>query len=194
MIDLIKIKNFKALKDVDLTINPLIVLSGINGVGKSSFIQVMLLLKQTIEEGEFENGLLLKGKYIDLGRAKDVYSESAEIGEGISINIEIGDEFANLNYTYNQKLSSSFILPINKEKSKFSDDFKKSVLFQKHCSYLKSYRIEPKITYQLLSNLKEDEIGTNGEYVTQYLANNPDKKITIKDLLLDKHDMGLLSQ
>ena len=102
MINLFNVKNFKALKDIDLSITSLTVLSGVNGVGKSSFIQVLLLLKQTIEEGELHNGLLLKGKYIDLGRAKDVYSESAKMEEGLSINIEIGDEYAYLNYIYNQ--------------------------------------------------------------------------------------------
>lgn len=191
MINLISVKNFKALKDVDLSINTLNVLSGINGVGKSSFIQVILLLKQTIEENQFENGLLLKGKYIDLGQVEDVYSESARMDEGITINIEVGDEFAYLNYTYSKKLNSNFLLPINRVKCEISKGFTNSILFQKRCSYLKSYRVEPQITYSLSSNLNEDEIGTNGEYVTQYLANNLDKDVTVVDLLFDKKDISL---
>ncbi|MCP4107379.1 MAG: AAA family ATPase [Desulfobacteraceae bacterium] len=38
------IKNFKSLKDVSINIRPLNIFTGLNGMGKSSFIQTLLLL------------------------------------------------------------------------------------------------------------------------------------------------------
>ncbi|MBL0181004.1 MAG: AAA family ATPase [Chitinophagaceae bacterium] len=47
MIKQIKIRNFKSLKAVDLKLKHLNVITGINGVGKSSLIQSLLLLRQS---------------------------------------------------------------------------------------------------------------------------------------------------
>ena len=44
MIEQVTIKNFKALKDANVALTNLTVFTGINGMGKSSFIQVLLLL------------------------------------------------------------------------------------------------------------------------------------------------------
>ncbi len=70
MIKQINIKNFKSLKDVSINIRPLNLLAGLNGMGKSSFIQTLLLLKQS--DGIAADGILkLKGWLIDIGKGKD---------------------------------------------------------------------------------------------------------------------------
>lgn len=193
MINILSIKNFKALKNIDLDIYPLNILSGINGVGKSSLIQVLLLLKQTIEAGKVDEGLLLKGKYIDIGRAKDVFSDGANIEEGISIYLEIGEDYTDLNYKYSKELESEFILPLKTKD--ISDSFIKSDIFQKRCSYLKSYRISPEIKYSLTSDNNENDIGISGEFTTQFLAPEPDdnpthteKKVKLKELIKASND------
>ena len=48
-IERVKIKNFKSLRDIDITLNNLTILTGINSTGKSSFIQALLFLKQNKE-------------------------------------------------------------------------------------------------------------------------------------------------
>ena len=45
-IDSVKIKNFKSLKDVDIELNNLTLITGINSSGKSSFVQSLLFFKQ----------------------------------------------------------------------------------------------------------------------------------------------------
>lgn len=45
-IDGVKIKNFKSLKDVDIELNNLTLITGVNSSGKSSFIQSLLFFKQ----------------------------------------------------------------------------------------------------------------------------------------------------
>ncbi|RKZ37516.1 MAG: hypothetical protein DRQ49_16085 [Gammaproteobacteria bacterium] len=47
MIKRIKVKNFKALKLAELEFSHLNLFAGLNGMGKSSFLQVLLLLRQS---------------------------------------------------------------------------------------------------------------------------------------------------
>ncbi|MFT0159423.1 AAA family ATPase [Bacteroides thetaiotaomicron] len=54
MIKNIKLKNFKVFEDEDIELAPLTLITGINGMGKSSVIQSLLLLKQSYEIGYLE--------------------------------------------------------------------------------------------------------------------------------------------
>ena len=62
------LKNFKALKDVSLSLGRINVLIGPNGTGKSSVLQALALLKQSI--GELK--LVTSGEALDLGNYEDI--------------------------------------------------------------------------------------------------------------------------
>jgi len=49
MIKKIYIKNFKALKTVDIELSNINIFTGLNGMGKSTMIQALLLLRQSSE-------------------------------------------------------------------------------------------------------------------------------------------------
>ena len=49
MIEQIMIKNFKCFEDVVIPLKPFTVLSGVNGMGKSSFLQSLLLLRHSLK-------------------------------------------------------------------------------------------------------------------------------------------------
>lgn len=67
MLKEIRIKNFKSLKDSGtLEIKPITLLVGPNNSGKSSLIQFLLLLKQTIESRDIQNPLIFNGTCIQL--------------------------------------------------------------------------------------------------------------------------------
>jgi predicted ATPase len=53
MITALVVQNFKCFKDVRIPLNPLTVISGGNGVGKSTIIQSLLLLRQTSDKLRF---------------------------------------------------------------------------------------------------------------------------------------------
>ena len=60
MIEKISLKNFKCFERIDVTCRDLNLFTGINGMGKSTLIQALLLLRQTYEKNNcLENGLLL---------------------------------------------------------------------------------------------------------------------------------------
>ena len=48
MLKKIKLKNFKCFEDIEFELGNVNLLAGSNGCGKSSFIQALLLLRQSI--------------------------------------------------------------------------------------------------------------------------------------------------
>jgi predicted ATPase len=68
MLDNISLKNFKAFSSLEnLEIKPITILSGTNSCGKSSLLQSILLLKQTLESQSLDQTLLLNGRFARLG-------------------------------------------------------------------------------------------------------------------------------
>ena len=79
MLETIAIKNFKLLKDQLFHLNNLTIFSGLNGMGKSSLIQSLLLLRQSYEKNMLPSkGLSLVGEYVQIGNGADVLSINAE--------------------------------------------------------------------------------------------------------------------
>ncbi|MCY4060302.1 MAG: AAA family ATPase [Gammaproteobacteria bacterium] len=79
MLRRIGLTNFKCFDVLDLQCAPLNLLCGLNGMGKSSVIQALLVLRQSFESGELTAGhLVLGGALIDLGAGSDVLFEDAE--------------------------------------------------------------------------------------------------------------------
>jgi len=118
----ISIHNFKAIGSIlDYEIKPLTILSGNNSSGKSSFLQIFLLLKQTLEIDSTKLPLFIQGKYysaksyIDLINGKDI-SKNLEVSFSIdkwefekygdNIVKSIFDSFPN--YTCKLDLTYSF--------------------------------------------------------------------------------------
>ena len=74
MIEKISLKNFKCFERIDVTCRDLNLFTGINGMGKSTLIQALLLLRQTYEKNNcLENQrLILNGSYVELGIQTDI--------------------------------------------------------------------------------------------------------------------------
>ena len=72
--------NFKSIYSMekDLEFAPLTVLTGTNSSGKSSFIQSILLIAQTMQNKFYYRSLVLNGDFVDLGQFDDVRSRSKQ--------------------------------------------------------------------------------------------------------------------
>jgi hypothetical protein len=68
MIDALRLENFKAIgSPQSVVIRPLTLIFGANNSGKSSLLQALLLLKQTLEEADSPRTTLLpRGNLVDL--------------------------------------------------------------------------------------------------------------------------------
>ena len=90
MLRRIGLNNFKCFERLDLRCAPLNLLCGLNGMGKSSVIQALLVLRQSFASGELQAGrLVLGGELVDLGAGSDVLFEDAE---GDVIKFALDDE------------------------------------------------------------------------------------------------------
>ncbi|RLA70974.1 MAG: DUF3696 domain-containing protein [Epsilonproteobacteria bacterium] len=204
----VKVKNFKSLRDIDLTLSDLTLLTGVNSSGKSSFIQSILLLRQNInglkqvtnynmieklniEDEEVlkyiastkENiSLLLDGEYVSLGNYKNILYQ--EIFNE-NMNIEIYSENKHLKISYDSKLNTAI------DASDYFD-YQSFNLFLNNFQYIMTDRISPAITYPLSdTHIKDNLIGLKGEYTAHFLAENKNKNIFFKEL---KHPNSVTNQ
>ncbi len=74
MIKQIEVKNFKCFEEMSIECRELNLLTGVNGMGKSTLIQVLLLFRQTYERNQsgLDNHIVLNGRYVSLGKIKDI--------------------------------------------------------------------------------------------------------------------------
>ena len=75
MISRIDLRHFKCFEALKLPVRPLTLLSGGNASGKSSVMQALVLLHQTMREHEWSSRLMLNGATLRLGTAADVIDQ-----------------------------------------------------------------------------------------------------------------------
>ena len=75
MIQNINIENYKAFETAKIPLRPITILLGANSVGKSSIIQLMLMLQQTGKTGlkSYKSPLKLYGGYVNLGDSINLF-------------------------------------------------------------------------------------------------------------------------
>jgi predicted ATPase len=180
MISNIYVRNFKSLNDIDFVLTNLTLIAGKNNVGKSSLIQVLLLLRQSYEKTTLlESGLLLQGDYIKVGNGKDALSNDTN-EDFFQFTIDWEDNFClNLKYEYKSKSDlQPFLL-------KKCDEYSRTSLFEKalfnnNFRYLSANRITPQSSYPAsdyhVSTL--NSLGITGEYTPHYLAVNENLEVT----------------
>lgn len=72
MLEQLQLRHFKCFEKLDLPLGPLTLLSGSNASGKSSALQGLVLLHQTIRDHEWSTRLMLNGGSVKLGTVLDV--------------------------------------------------------------------------------------------------------------------------
>jgi len=73
VIGFVRLQNFKSFKADEIPLGHLTLLSGLNGSGKSTILQAIGLIKQSLDSPMSYSGhLILNGPLVDLGTARDV--------------------------------------------------------------------------------------------------------------------------
>ena len=167
MINRIDIKNFKSLRDVTLRLSSLNILAGLNGSGKSSLIQTLLLLRQSFERKD-HNGLLLQGgNLINLGSGKDVFCQDAGRDEYIEFSLE-DDRGECLKWAFAYEAGSDILPVVESGKSRDMAGFG---LFTANFQYLNTEHIPSTDVYPRSEYaIKNRDIGPKGEFAAHYLA------------------------
>lgn len=187
MIKYIYIENYKSIKKIGIPLSNLNLFFGMNGMGKSSTIQSMLLCRQSLWKSHSNTieKIHLNGEMVELGTAGEVFCHSAETNEMIirlmdtvSGESEVrglfdaSDSFANsLNCVLGKRVDSSLSL------------------FSKYSfAYLSAEHIGPQRKYDYSKWNYEglNRLGNRGEYAVPFLAINGDRIIVPEELCI--HD------
>ena len=185
MITKIKIQNFKSIKSLDLTSTRLNLFMGLNGMGKSTIIQSLLVLRQSMESHLKQ--LCLNGDLVEIGRGKDALYNFAEI-EKIKFDISFVDCHnkkgcsLDIDYAYSAK---SDIL--NQYEGHIDSGIFKEPLFTKDFVFLNAERLSPSTTYKMSYDqvVNYHAVGIHGELAPHFLSMYGDKIIVPKALCLE---------
>lgn len=74
----IHLSGFKCFDTLNLSFGPLTLLTGVNGGGKSSVMQALVLLSQSIVQQEWGRSLLLEGPELALGNVADILNQNSK--------------------------------------------------------------------------------------------------------------------
>ena len=99
-------KNYKAFSEADIEIKPLTIFLGANSSGKSSILQLILALEQTINNKDtYSSPLKLNGHYVNLGEDINVIKDKDRAN---TLSIEIGLERNTISKFFETTFDSSF--------------------------------------------------------------------------------------
>ena len=200
MLRRIDLRYFKCFTAVKLPLCPLTLLSGANASGKSSVLQALVLLHQTMREHEWSSRLMLNGAAVRLGTVADVIdqmqgSRSVEIAlldEEREFQWEFMGERAEMSMEV--KRIRSALGDVGEDAPKmlrhllpWGEDVRADSLQARLCglTYLTAERVGPRKTYPLDEPRHAPVVGPRGEHAVGILYYGGDEhvldELTVED-------------
>jgi predicted ATPase len=173
MIESIEIKNFKSIRKKYFPLRNLNLLFGLNGQGKSSFIQALLLLRQSdkLSEGELklnggENGL------VNIGTTKDALYQYRNKNEKLTLSLQFKKEEP-FEFIFNH-IADADIFKIENGLTELTKEFITkhtfNSIFSNNFQYLNAQRTEPKsLNLASYSNVIANNLGKYGQFTAHYI-------------------------
>lgn len=179
MLNLLSLKNFKSIKEEDFELRKLTIFTGFNGMGKSSVIQSLLLLRQSHDKHMLpKEGLSLVGEYVKIGIGKDLLYTNAD---NPLVKIEAYWDYSNLEFYFDYNETSD-MQPV--KSSQIQGDVFKESLFTSDFQYLSAERISPKSVYEVSEYAvnQRRSLGIRGEYTAHFLSQHGNDVLSISKL------------
>lgn len=181
MIKKIELENFKMFKDKTVfdNIRRMTILTGCNGKGKSSLIQSLAIVAQSVGQNEAFSSLCLNGEMAKLGSAADVKNVDTSRDKNILLSFE-SDNCLEVNCSFTNEKASALDLNnliFNGEPVTAADLFKihsdaDVVAALANLTFISAERIGPKFCYEASNNSRK--VGALGEYTACALYNHKD--------------------
>lgn len=197
MITKIDLSNFKLHKNTSIQTNGLTILTGMNGMGKSSIIQSLLLLRQSFIMNDLEKGLNLKGDLCDLGTAGELECQSANT-HWMNINLSNASPQNSLNYQFSYPDAPyDTFLTGHAENISDKETLSSYSLFNTHFQYLSAFRFGPQKSYNrdtsLVNSKKQiSKLMGQCEYAIHFLESYKNTPIPIKELAINEKQEELV--
>ncbi len=168
MIKSVDVKNFKCFRgDTHFDLSGVTLLSGVNGVGKSSLIQGLLLLRQSHLDGD---DLRLNGNLLELGQSTDAFCSDADDDE-LSFNLTLHSG-TSLTWLYRFREDGFDVLSC-------PEDVGDCALFKPQYHYICADRWGPRRLLPMSDfDIAQVNLGKYGEYAAHYLVNSGDQLLS----------------
>lgn len=185
MIRSLELKNFKSIKRKSFHLKNLNLHLGLNGMGKSSFIQSLLALRQS----ELLTGgiLRLNGKYVKIGTSKDALYQYAKKDENLTIGLQF-DNFERYQMEFNYAIEADVFTQkmfLKDLISDFLDQHAIQGLFSENFQYLNANRVEPKSIHNksYTDVVINNSLGNNGEFTAHFIETHGNVDVLFDNLL-----------
>ena len=154
MLQTLRIQNFKLHEDTTIEFGGLTILTGMNGMGKSTILQSLLLLRQSFQSHRLMKGLNLRGDLVDLGISGKL---ACQIVDSDKLELDLIFETINRHFsflypedgmeTYLPLIEEDTSAKMDVEKENILSDLAKQNLFSTDFQYISAFRFGPMITY-----------------------------------------------
>ena len=93
MLTNVHVEHYKAFDGADVPLKPITVLLGANSVGKSSIIQLLLMLQQTAQEDNmsYKSALKMYGGYINLGSTENIFHKT-DVTKPVTVSLSVNNK------------------------------------------------------------------------------------------------------
>ncbi|WP_161565262.1 DUF3696 domain-containing protein [Pseudomonas aeruginosa] len=188
MIKKVELKNFKCFELLKLPLAELTLLAGSNASGKSSLLQALVVLHQTIRENEWSTRLILNGSILNLGTVQDVVNKIHGRNE-----FELALESEKSTYRWRfigdrQEMSMAVnLIPqdenhadilLNRLLPTAAGETPEICLTLEALTYITAERIGPRDFYQLEDRSTIQTVGPKGEHAVSCLYRLAEKPVS----------------
>lgn len=207
MLTRVDLEHFKCFELLRLPISQLTLLSGANATGKSSVMQALVLLHQTIRDHEWSRKLMLNGDEISLGTVTDVIDK---ITGRHTFGIGLVDDEMPIHWDFeglDRRDMSAAVKLVRIGGKEYGDDYHLRHLFPVddvrkfpelatrllRLSYLTAERVGPRDVYPLDDPSSVQVVGPRGEKAASLLHWGREEKV-LEALALPESPPTLLRQ
>lgn len=184
MIKELEINNFKSHKQTNLKLSNLTVLCGPNGVGKSSVLHPLLLLRESYLRYSKFDFLNLMSDAVRIGSVKDALYQFSNTN-GFSFNIKTEIQALDFHFSYNHasELYKTLITATQETQNKLElSKISLDSLFNTHFQFISASRLGPQNSYpkdDLIVDIKKQISLEEGkaEYCIHFLEKNKDENV-----------------
>lgn len=184
MIDELNIIGFKSFAAIKLNLKKLNIFVGLNGAGKSSVIQTLLMLRQSADSNNHIDELNLTGKLYAGGTARELVREDAN--RTLEISLKMGSNLTKLKGNYDGSNPNIRTLKLETALHNLQGPLFSNTAWD--FIYLNAERIGPRVSYEVPKDrlFPAGMLGMQGEFSSYRLSSTSDPRSEDSKILWSK--------
>jgi predicted ATPase len=199
MLERLDLEHFKCFELLRLPLGRLTLLSGANASGKSSALQALVLLHQTIREHEWSTRLFLNGEELNLGKVADVV-DNVTGSRVFSIGLAEDARYVQWTFEGDRQDMSAAVSAVHVDGGEhLAPEYLRFLLPEgtrpehhalasrlRRLTYLTAERVGPREIYPLIDPASVALVGPRGEFAVSVLHSGRDE-LVVDELRVSGH-------